>query len=754
MPRLLPALLLALAALGCRNADEPADPWTSEPIEPYDPLEYVDPFIGTGGLGGQTTGVGPHASMPFGMTLVGPDTRSADGGAPGFYHFGGYHYEDARIDGFAHTHSHGMGINDYGGVLVMPRDGWDPAWTVDKDRAAPFSHDREWASPGRYAVDLLDQDIGVDIIATERGAHHKYTFPAGASPVVLIDLGHVLGNVWIADATVDLDVASGRIEGTQRLMGGYSDRFGGARHHFAIQLDPAPIAAGAWSDPAAPEPGSTTASGSTAGGWLEFPAGTTEVHLRLGLSWVDVEGAAGNLAAELPDLDHDARRAEAEAAWTEKLERVRVRGGTEAQRRTFHTAHYHTMLMPSRQEDVDGRYRGMDQEVHTVDHPYYSDFSMWDTFRTAHPWYIVTDPRAQRDFAQSIVQMTRDGGSVPRWPLAHGYTGGMVGTPADQILGGTVLKGITDWDHAEALDAAIANSIGPQPSAGRAGVEGYVDRGWVAWEDTGTPASKTLEYAWSDFAVARWAEHQGRSADAALLDGLAGNWANTWDPQMGFFRGRSADGSFGAPIDDHAWEDDFVEGNAWHYLWYVPFDVDSMIAVQHGGDRQAFLDRLGTYWDEVYAEPDDLFPDDWYWHGNEPVLHYAALGSLAGEQALSAESARWLMANRYDDTPEGLDGNDDAGTLSAWFAFQAIGIYPIAGTDRYALTSPLFERVEIDRPDGTWVITARDVSPTGLYVKRAVAGGEALQHPWLTHEQLATGSLELTMSDRREDAMR
>lgn len=749
---MFPLVFLALVG-GCKKS-EPVPDEVSEPILPYDPLQYVDPFIGTGGIGGQVTGLNPGASMPFGMTLVGPDTRHSVTGAPGFYHFGGYHYDDDRIDGFSHTHSHGMGVNDYGGVLLMPRDGWDDAWTADSTRAAPFEHASEWASPGRYGVELLDHGIEVDIAATTRGAHHTYRFGLDAVPVVVLDLGHVLGDISITDANLELDLDAGTMTGLQIVDGSYSGRFGGAYHHFDIQVDPTPVAAGSWSDPASPQPGASSCAGSTCGGWFEFPEGTTEVHVRVGLSWVDTDGARTNRLAELPDLDWDARLAEAEAAWHDKLDAVRVRGGTSADLRTFHTAHYHSMLMPSRQEDVDGRYRGLDQQIHTIDHPYYSDFSMWDTFRTPHPWYTITDPETERDFAQSIVQMTLDGGSVPRWPLAHGYTGGMVGTPADQILAGTWLKGIDDWDWEIAYDACVAHAFGPQADAGRGGIDGYTSRGWVAWEDTGDPASKTLEYAWNDHALAEWAAALGNTADEAALRAQSGNWANTWDPSMGFFRGRHADGSFDEPIDEHRWQPDFTEGNAWHYRWYVPYDVDAMIDLQHSGDREAFFALQEEFWANVAAEEDDLGPDDWYWHGNEPVLHYAALGSLAGNHAITADAARWVLEHRYDDTPLGLDGNDDAGTLSSWYLFNAIGIYPIAGTTTYAITSPIFERTEIDRPDGTWVIVAQRANEATRYVQAARVNGETLPSPTFTHDQWAKGPIELTMTPNRADAMR
>jgi predicted alpha-1,2-mannosidase len=684
--------------------------------------------------------------MPFGMTLVGPDSRHSSYGALGAMHFGGYHYDDNQIDGFAHTHSHGMGVNDYGSVLVMPRARWRDSWTEDRERSAPFEHATEWASAGVYGVELLDDHTVVDIAATRHGAHHRYQFAAGAEPVVVFDLGHTLGDITIATARIDIDPSSGDLTGFQLLKGAYSRRFGGLQTHFVATFDPAPTSHGAWSDPTSPTPGAVDASGSSCGAWVGFPAGTEIVHVRVALSYVDVEGARANHDAETPDFDYDARVAEVREAWRAALGTVRVRGGTEAERRTFHTAGYHARLMPSLFVDVDGRYRGIDGEVHTADFDYYTDFSLWDTFRTQHPWLTLVDPDTQTDMLRSLVRMTQDGGSGPRWPLGHGYTGGMVGTPADQVFSGAYLKGITDgWDVEAAFAASVDHAYHPQADAGRGSVEQYVDLGFVSTQSEGGSASKTLEYAWSDHALADWAAALGSVEEAGLRD-LSGNWANSWDPAVGFMHCRNEDGSFADFESDMDWDPSFVEGNAWHYVWYVPFDVDGMIEVQHGGDRAAFLTRLSDYWDEVYAEEDDFLPDDWYWHGNEPVMHYAALGSLAGDNRLTAESARWILANRYDDTVEGLDGNDDGGTLSAWYLFHAIGLYPVAGTATYALSSPIFERIEIDHPGGMTVIEAPGTSADRRYVNAVSLDGEPHSGWTIQHDQLRGSHLVFQMS--------
>jgi predicted alpha-1,2-mannosidase len=708
-------LLLVSSLLACRD-DAPQPPAEALEPAPYDALAYVDPIVGTGGIIAQTTGVGPHAAVPFGMTLAGPDTRDDNGGRAPFHHYGGYHYDDVSIDGFSHTHSHGMGIVDFGGVMVMPRAGWDPAFTTDAGRSAPFDHAEEAATAGRYQVRLLDDDTLVDLVATEHGAFHRIDFAPGADPVVLLDLGHALPGVEIGpDSWLAVDGAE--ITGFQRLSGGYSGRFGGLQTHFVVEIEPAPSSTGAWSNPEQPESGASEASGSTAGTWVGFPAGTERVELRVALSVVDLEGARANLAAELPpEVDFEAAHARAEAAWREALDGAWIWGGDDEQvRRTvFHTAQYHTMLMPRTYRDVDGRYRGVDGEVHSADFRYLSDFSLWDTYRTVHPWYALVQPDIQRDCARSLVRMVEDGGALPRWPLGHGYTGGMVGSPAAIVLADTALKGIDGWDQALAFEAAMAQATSPTAPVSRSGVDDWTDLGWVTTDNSGS-ASLNLEYAWADAAAARWAEALGRTGDAEALHALSGQWRNIWDAEAGFFRGRQRDGTFPEFESDRqfVWTSDYVEGNGWHYLWMVPWDVEGMIEVEHDGDRDAFLERLRSYWAEVYAEPDDVLPDDWYWHGNEPVMHYAWLGALAGDRALTAEAVGWVLDHRYRAAPDGLDGNDDAGTLSAWAIWATLGLYPVTGTDRYAVGSPAVARARVETALGPLVIEAAAPGATG-----------------------------------------
>jgi predicted alpha-1,2-mannosidase len=731
-------VLMMLVLAGCEAPSDEVPPAVDPPVAAYDPLPWVDPMIGTGGVGGEVIGLNPGASVPWGMTQTGPDTRHSTDGAPPFYHFGGYHHRDDQIMAFSHEHANGMGVNDFGNVAVLPRSSWDDAYVSGAARAAEFSHDREEASAGSYRVTLDDEGIDVAIAATVRGAVHRYSFEDTSGPVVLLDLGHELGTVEIADSTVEVDVATGTIDAFQLLNGSYSRRYGGMQTWAHLTVDPLPTASGTWADDVAPAAGSTSADGVRVGAWLTFPEGTEEVTLRVALSHVDANGARANHTDEVAGRSFDDVLAEAESTWRDLLGQVRVRGGTDEQRTIFHTGLYHAYLWPNVFQDADGRYRGFDGDVHTADFTYHSNFSMWDTFRTTHPWFTLALPDKARDFAKSLVRMYEDGGAMPRWAHGHGYTGGMVGTPAAQILAGTWLKGVRDWDAETGFEACYRHATGPMPEAGRGGIEQYLDLHWVPVEASGGSASRAVEFSWNDHALSLWAADLGHADEAATLEDMSTWWQNHWDPEQEFVVGRRADGSFVPLPSSEGWLDEYIEGNAWHYLWPAPQDPQSMIDLQHGGDEDAWVLRLRGYWAAVFAEPDDIFPDDYYWHGNEPDLHYPWLGSLAGHPAQSVEPVRHVMATRYDTSNAGLDGNDDAGTLSAWYLFASLGFYPVAGTTTYALTSPVFDRAEIDRPDGTLVIRAPGVSQEAV-VPTSITLGDTVLGSTVQHDQLVGG---------------
>ena len=742
--RCSPALLLALPLIGCPTEEPPVDPPADTPIEAYDPLPLVDPMIGTGGLGGEVIGLNPGASVPWGMTQTGPDTRHSTGGAPPFYHFGGYHYRDDQIVAFSHEHANGMGVNDFGNVAVLPRVGWEDDYVDGAARAATFSHDREEARAGSYSVTLDDDGTEVEIAATLRGAVHRYRFADTTGPVLVIDMGHEVGEVTVDAAELAIDRAAGTVDAFQNLRGAYSGRYGGMKTWAHMTVEPAPVGSGTWTDEEAPNPDSTSAAGAHVGAWLTFPAGTEEVTLRVALSHVDADGARGNHAAEVEGVSYDDALASAEEQWRDLLGSTRVRGGTDDQRIIFHTALYHAYLWPNVFQDADGRYRGFDQEIHTADFDYHSNFSMWDTFRTPHPWFTLALPDKANDFARSLVQMAEDGGAMPRWAHGHGYTGGMVGSPAAQILAGTWLKGVQDWDAETAFDVLYQHSTGPMPEAGRGGIEAYLANQFMPIDAAGGSASLAIEYSWNDHALALWADDLGKTAEAATLWDMSTWWQNHWDPEQRYVVGRHANGDFEEIPGAEVWLDVYVEGNAWHYLWPAPQDVQGIIDLQHDGDADAFFTRLNAFWGLVEGEEDDVLPDDFYWHGNEPDIHYAWLGSLGGRIESTVRPVRHVMATRYDTTNEGLDGNDDAGTLSAWYLFAALGIYPVAGTTEYALASPIFDRAEIDRPDSTLVIRAPGTSATEPVVPTTITANGNEIGTTIDHATLLSGELVFT----------
>lgn len=724
MRRTLPLLLLMACA-----APHPS----TDPVEAYDPLPLVDPFIGTGGLAAEVVGLNPGAAVPFGFVQVGPDTRDSISGQPGFYHFGGYYYEDDRIDGWAHTHANGMGVNDLGGIHMMVRDGWDASWSSPKKRAAAFSHEQESASPGRYQVTLLDDGIEVELAATARGAIHRYTMPAGASPTVLLDLAYGLGGVNIVEANASLE--GDTLVAYQRLAGGYSSRItgGGIPHHAYATFDPAPIGSTVWTSREDPGVDAAEVDGPDSGIALHFPQGTREITVRIALSTTGPAGAAANHAAEVEGLSFEDAVGRAETAWREAMSTMKISGGTDDERIIAHTAIYHALLWPNLYQDADGSYRGFDNEIHRADHPYHSAFSLWDTFRTTHPLFTLTMPDRHEDMLRSLLLMAEQGGDLPKWPIGHGYTSGMVGSPGAIVLAEAHAKGLDLGDAEAALDVSVLAARGPRPKAGRAGIEAYRELGWVPHDEVSGAASRTLEFGWADHALAGWARSMGRDALADELGEQSKNWRSTWDPAQQGFVGRLADGSFNTVENSETWSQDYVEGTLHQYVFGAPFDIEGMIEVQDGGDREAWLDRVDTFWEAARAEPDDLVYDAYYWHGNEPALHYPFLMALAGDRERTAQEVRWVMETRYDTTPAGLDGNDDAGTLSSWYLLAGSGLYPIAGTDRYALGSPIFERVELG---GGLVVRTEGLEEGGSIPVEIRVGDRIIDEGYVTHGEL------------------
>ena len=704
-------------------------------------IQWVNPLMGTGGAGYGTGSMFPGPQTPFGMARPGPDTTEPTGAA-GFSHCAGYSYGDTMIQGFSLTRMSGTGITDYGAIGLMPAVGMDASKTAQAGYTSAFDHATEHTSAGYYRVTLANTGTDVELTATDHVALQRYTFPAASDGVVLLDLGHTIPGVTIGAAHLDRDAATGEISGSTRFLGGYSGHFGGVTVYFAARTSRAAGSAGTWTNGVLTDAG-ITADGTAIGAYLHFDTSTDRtVTIAIGLSFTDVAHARANLLAEVPTIDFDTIRHATEASWEHVLSVAHIEGRSDADFRTFYSALYHTLLMPTLATDDDGTYRGIDGLVHTATgFRYYTDFSLWDTYRTEHPLLTLLYPDYQLDFVRSLVAMAHDSGFMPRWPLGTGETGGMLGESADIVLADSWLKGLRDFDIRGVYPIVRATAMAPAPAGtpdGRSGILTYLSRGYVSLEAAGSSVSNTIEYAYDDFALAILADAVGETADAAVFRMRSHNWRNLYDTTTSFLLGRHEDGTFATITTPTFWQTYYAEGNAWQYSFGAPHDVDGLAAA-YGGNvaLRARLDMLFTQ--TQHHGTMHILPMPYYWPGNEPDLHVAWLYAALDDAADTARWTHWIAANFYNDGPAGLPGNDDGGAMSAWYVWASLGMFPLAATTDYVLGSPLFTHVELTLAHGTVTVDAPDES-TSMVIPTELRWNDAvLARPRLTHDQLTTG---------------
>jgi predicted alpha-1,2-mannosidase len=640
---------------------------------------------------------------------------------------------------------HGTGIVDYGTLGLLPTIGMTAEKTTAMGRRRGFSHDDERAAPGSYEV-TLDDGTRVELTATDRVALHRYTFPSAADATVLLDVGHALPDVEITGGQVDIDAAEPLITGFAHFSGGYSSRFGGMPVYFAARFTRPFAARGVWQAGVLAE-GEASRSGGDVGAWVSFDATTDpEVGVAIAISFVDVDHAKMNLEAEAPSFDFDAARADAEDAWEQALGRVQIEARSERDLTIAYTALYHTLLMPTLATESDGSYRGLDGAVHLADDfVYYTDFSLWDTYRTLHPWLSLVYPERQRDMLRSMTAMAVQAGEPPQWPLGIGETHGMVGDSAAVVFADSWARGVRDFDVASAYGVLRQSATEKLPEGGRDHIDEYMAQGYISIESGGSSGSSTLEYALDDFALAALAEALGETADAEAFRARAGSWRNLWDAESGFLLGRYADGSFAREDDPTAWQDYWAEGTTWHYTWFVPHDVEGLAEAMGGRDQ--LLSRLDEFFATSSCEPPGhLLPKPYYWHSNEPVLFIPWMYADLDDAARTATWTRWALANEYGDGPDGLPGNDDGGTMSAWWLFAASGVFPRVGTSEYLISAPILPRVTLKLPAGELTITT--TGPAHGVPVAATLNGAKLPRPRFDHAQIAAGgALEIELAE-------
>ncbi|MGP7796568.1 GH92 family glycosyl hydrolase [Sphingomonas sp. CLY1604] len=728
------------------------------------PIEAVDPMIGTGGEGHTF----PGATAPFGMVQLSPDTDTGCEIRACYGHAAGYRYEDPTIQGFSHTHFSGAGHSDLGDVLVMPQAGdtvpldpGDPAKPGSGYRSR-FDHASEMAHPGYYAVTLADHGIRAELTAGKRIGVHRYAFPAGRAAHLLIDLRSSLYNYPGKVLWSGLHLRSdGTLTGFRETRGWapgrklfFAMRFSAplVGHRF-VDRDAA-VAYKGFQGPGRSSNAVAEKLGRALEAQLDFGTLATPLEVRVALSGVDETAAVANLDAEPGGFD--AVRAKTAAAWTQALGALEITAPA-PMRRTVYTALYHALLAPSIWSDADGRYRGPDDQVHAADgFTFRSTFSLWDTFRAEHPLLTLVQPaETTRDVVRSLIESRRYSpyGILPVWQFAGRETWTMIGYHAAPVIADAYLKGIRGFDADAALDAMVASAS----YAPYGGLGDYMARGYVPIDKEPEAASKTVEYAYDDWTIARMARAMGRTEIADRFEKRAGNWRNSFDAKTGWLRARLSTGAFRTPFDPTAinYGSDYTEGNAWQYSWFMPQDQAGLIRLL-GGDRPtiAKLDRMFDFDTSKldYSHAEDIAGlIGQYIHGNEPSHHVAYLYAYAGAPWRTQERLAEIVGSQYKPTPDGLAGNDDLGQMSAWLVFTTLGFYPVApGSNQYVIGRPFVDRAVLNLPGGKrFTVVADGLSPANRYVGRVTLNGVALTRSYLRDEELrAGGELRFTMAAR------
>ena len=725
-------------------------------------VDDVDPFIGTGGEGHTY----PGAVAPFGMVQLSPDTDTQCALRECYAHAAGYRHDDPTIQGFSHTHFSGAGHSDLGDLLVMPVSGdnvpMDPG-TIDKPGyRSPFRHETEEARPGYYAVTLDGPGVRAEMTAATRAGVHRYRFPAGKAAHLVIDLRSSLydypGKILWSGLRLRPD---GTLTGFRETRGWAPGR----KFFFAMRFS-APLIAHALVNREAdvtykrfqgPGRGSDAVAerlGRALMARLDFGTLDTPLEVKVAISGVDEAGAIANLDSEPGGFD--AIRDRTRTAWTQALGAVEVEGAA-PMRRMVATALYHSLLAPSVWSDGDGRYRGPDDQVRRAEgFTFRSTFSLWDTFRAQHPLLTLIQPeQVNAEIVRSLIasREASPDGILPVWQFHGRETWTMIGYHAVPVIADAYMKGIRGFDANAALDAMVASAR----YAPYGGLGEYMKRGYVPIDREPEAASKTVEYAYDDWAIARMAAAMGRGDIAADFAKRAGNWRNSFDAKAGFLRARKADGSWRVPFDPTAinYGSDYTEGNAWQYSWFVPQDQAGLFRTM-GGDKAvvAKLDRMFDYDNSKldYSHAEDIAGlIGQYIHGNEPSHHVAYLYSYAGQPWRTQERLKQIVDSQYKPTPDGLSGNDDLGQMSAWLAFTALGFYPVTpGTNQYVIGRPFLNRAVLNLPNGKrFTITARGLSDAHRHVGSVRLNGKTLTRGFIRHEEImAGGTLAFEMAAR------
>ncbi len=688
-------------------------------------VQYTNPMIGTDFTGNTY----PGAQVPFGMVQLSPDN-----GLPGWDRISGYFYPDSTIAGFSHTHLSGTGAGDLYDISFMP-----VTWPI-KEADSPlgiystFSHNDEAASAGYYRVLLKDYNINVELTATERCGIQRYTFPEANSSIIL-NLKKAMNWDFTLDTHIEV-VDSRTIRGYRHSMGWSPEQHVYFQTRFSRPFDSFEMDTSAIITMDKGRIGTATIA--------RFNFNThkdEEILVTTALSGVSMEGAALNMEKEAPKDDFDYYYQQAVKKWDNQLGKIEVSSEDGDLKTVFYTALYHAMLAPTLYSDVDGKYFGPDGKIHQAeDWDNYSTFSLWDTFRASHPLFTYIEPERVNDMIECFLHFYEQSGALPLWNLYGWETNMMIGYHAVPVIVDAYLKGVGNFDAEKALEACIA-------SANRDDYHGigfYKTHGYVPSDKENWSLSKTMEYAYDDYCIAKMAEAMGKSEIAETFYRRSQNYKNTFNPASSFMQPRNSKGNFMDNYDPEEYIEDICESNGWQYYWYVPHDIDGLISLTGGVERFGErLDSMFTY------EPTDrtklpIFSTGMigqYAHGNEPGHHIIYLFNRINQPWKTQKYAAEVMRSLYTNEPSGLCGNEDCGQMSSWYVFSALGFYPVDPiSGRYEIGSPLFPEAKLHLGNGkTFTIIAHNAGEENPYIQSVHVNGKPYDKSYITHQMIMQG---------------
>jgi predicted alpha-1,2-mannosidase len=722
--------------------------------------DYVHPFVGAKGEGNTF----PGPSAPFGMIQISPDTDTTNWDTDS-----GYEYTDPTIMGFTLTHLSGTGCPDLGDFLFMPQIGKPAFVSGGKDKPeegyqSTFSHADELASAGYYKVKLQKSEIITELTAGERAGILRFTFPVSDEASILTDLNHVInGGRWrVAESRLRIEDGS-TITGFHLVNGWAKERYLYFAARYSRPFDEAQIINNG--QPVIYKSyvnyrfrSRNEAAGTNLQFLAKFKTHADEViQVKVAVSAVSTANALQNLDAEIPGWDFDKLKETTREKWDKELAKIQIEGSPE-QKATFYTSLYHAFLVPNLYQDVNGEYRGFDQNIHqSKKFTKYTVFSLWDTFRAEHPLLALIQEKRDSDMINSLLDHYDQSADhlLPMWELQANETWCMIGYHAAPVIADGYLKGVKGFDAERAYAAIKATAMNPDYD----GLASYRKLGWVPCDEEDESLSKTLEYAYDDYAIAQMAKALGKSADYDYFMKRAASYKNIYDPSIGWMHSKNADGSWRANFDAHLFGggtnlQDVTEGTSSQYSWFVPQDVPGLIALM--GGKEKFIERLDSLFDAKQSEKfsSELSANDLrgcigeYWHGNEPAHHVIYLYCYAGEPWKAAEKLHQVVTTQYGSGPGSLCGNDDCGQMSAWYMFTCMGFYPVCpASDYYVIGAPQIPKAVMHLSNGKkFTMTAENISDQNIYVQSVQLNGKNWNSPFLPYRELKNGgSIVFTM---------